>query len=146
MTILDSLLRKKRLVLAERSRCFHEAVSSRDKAARVFGVVERNYGEAQRYLWEQLSAEESLCVQRLAAAKQDERRRGIELRAARAAHEAAIAAADVLRKVVARLHKDIEKLEEKREERRLESLKDAQNREWSRLDEWTTNQHGAGGS
>jgi hypothetical protein len=142
MTILDSLLRQKRWVLAERGRHLEEAVAKREQAAKVCVVVERGYGEAQRYLWEQLSSAELLCVQRLTAAKQDEWRRSTELRNARKAHEAAGATAELLRKVVARLHADIEKLEEKRDARRAESLVEAQRREWTRLDEWVAGRHG----
>jgi hypothetical protein len=145
MTVLDSLLRKKRVVLAERTRCFQEAAVSCERAERAFDISERNHAEAQRYLWEQLSSEAPLCVQRLATAKQDESRRGALLREARVTRDSAVAQLNALRQVVARLQKDIEKLEDKREERRLKSAQEAQDREWRRLDEWMTTQHGARG-
>ena len=142
MSILNSLLRKKRLLLAEVARQLHQALALRDAAAKALAAAEGEHREARQYLVRQLFDEESLCVQRLAAAKLDEGRTEILMEHARAAHQEHVNTAESLEQRGARLQKDIEKLDEKRVERGLAKQEGARAAEWVRLDEWVVTRHG----
>jgi hypothetical protein len=141
MTLLDSLLRKQRLQLAEHARELHEATQRRHHAEQAESAAGQVFREAQAYLSQQLFAE-SLCPQRLAAAKVDEQRRSIELAQARRTLKAATESVESFEQTLTRAQKHFDKLEETRDERRVAATEAAQQREWRDLDEWITTRHG----
>jgi hypothetical protein len=143
MAILDSLIRRKRLLLTEAARDLHEALAAKDRAAQSLAAAEGEHRESQDYLTHLLTSDEPLCVQRLAAAKAGENRTDRLLIQARAAYRESMHAAERLEQHCARLNKDIEKLGEKRVDRRQEAHAQALAAEEYRLDEWVTARHGS---
>ena len=145
MALIDSLIRKKRLLLSQRRAEWHEATRRRDNAARTLSIAKHAHLEAHHYLWQQLSQDSELCVQRLAAAKAVESRCDERLRECLQIYQTCVRDCEALERAVTQLHREIEKLEEIRVAR-LGALADArQILEWQRLDEWVTVRHGVAG-
>lgn len=145
MALIDSLLRKKRLTLSKRQAEWQEAIQRRDNAARVLSIARHEHGEAQHYLWQQLSQDSLLCVQRLAVAKAEEARCDRRLRECLDNYQTCVHEQEALEKAVTQLHREIGKLEEIRAARLSAAAHARQILEWRRLDEWVTVRHGAAG-
>lgn len=144
--MLDSIIRRKRLLLTELVQQLQEALRAKDHAAELVASAEGEHRDSQQYLDQVLLSEESLCVQRLASAKAGESRADQQLTRARADHREIAATAQRFEQRYARLSKDVEKLDEKRVERSKEAQAQALLVEWHRLDEWVTARHGSGDS
>jgi len=144
--MLDSLIRRKRLLLTEVARQLQEALRAKDRAAEIVASAEGEHLDSQQYLNQVLLSEESLCVQRLASAKAGESRADQQLARARADYREIAETVQRFEQRYARLSKDVEKLDEKRIERSKEAQVQALCAEWNRLDEWVTARHGSNDS
>jgi hypothetical protein len=143
MTMLDSIIRRKRLLLTEVVRQLQEAMRAKDHAAEIVSAAEGEHRDSQQYLDQVLLSEESLCVQRLASAKAGESRADQQLARARADYREIAETVQRFEQRFARLSKDVEKLDEKRIERSKEAQAQALHAEWHQLDEWVTARHGS---
>ena len=143
MTMLDSLIRRKRLLLTEVARQLQDALRAKDHAAEIVTSAEGEHRDSQQYLNQVLLSEESLCVQRLASAKAGESRADQQLVRARADYREIAETVQRFEQRYTRLSKDVEKLDEKRIERSKEAQAQALQAEWHRLDEWITARHGS---
>jgi len=141
--MLDSLIRRKRLLLTEVARQLQEALRAKDHSAELVTSAESEHRDSQQYLDQVLLSEESLCVQRLASAKAGESRADQQLARARADYREVAGTVQRFEQRCARLSKDVEKLDEKRTERGKEAQTQALHAEWHRLDEWVTARHGS---
>lgn len=142
MAFIDSLLRKRRLTLAERSRVLGVAIAEHEAAERSLATARALYEQAREYLWKQLCDEAELSVQRLVTGRFEESRCHERRRQAETRREECEQRVATQRQAVARLQKTIEKLEERRDEKRRARLAEHTKGEWQRLDEWVTNLHG----
>lgn len=141
--MLDSLVRRKRLLLTEVARQLQESLRAKDRAAEIVAAAEEGHRDSQQYLSQVLLSEESLCVQRLASAKAGESRADQQLVRARAEYRETAEVVQQFEQRCARLRKDVEKLDEKRIERSKEVQAQVLCTEWHRLDEWVTARHGS---
>ncbi len=146
MTMLDSLIRRKRLLLTEVARQLQETLRAKDRTVEIVAAAEGEHRDSQQYLNQVLLSEESLCVQRLASAKAGECRADQQLAHARADYREISETVQRFEQRYARLSKDVETLDEKRIERNKEAQAQALQAEWHRLDEWVTARHGSSDS
>jgi hypothetical protein len=144
MAIIDSLIRKRRLVRAQRAQELAAALSVRENSARECSVAGHEHEEILRYLWLQLETAGELSVQLLAAARREEAHRKQRLASFLAAHRIDCENVARLEALIARLDKDLEKLEERRLERCRLFAGERASQEALRLDEWVLGRHGRG--
>jgi len=141
MALIDSLLRKKRLALSRETVRLHDAWQRLERAASALSMARHAHRDAQEYLWEQLSSDGLLCIQRLNVARTEERRWDSQARESLAAHQVCLDEHAALKEVVARAQREIEKLEEMRAARLGAQAHEHQKIEWQHLDEWVTTRH-----
>jgi TolA-binding protein len=144
MAIIDAVIRKKKLA---RSHLWQErevALAAREQSARECSVASREHSEVLRYLWLQLETTDALNVQLLVSARHEEARCKQRFATAEQAQRRDREKVAQLESRIARLDKDIEKLDERRGERLRTLAQERTSLEALRLDEWVLGQYGRG--
>jgi hypothetical protein len=146
MAFIETLIRRKKLTRAQHVVQLNAALVARGESSQESGVARRQYADISRYLWAQFDASEPLTVQVLAAARHEEARARERLSACDEIHRRECRNVARLELLIARLDKNLEKLEARKTElQRLEAL-EREAAEAARLEEWVLGRRGAGGS
>jgi len=141
MAFIDSLIRKKKLAQVRDAYERESARAAREASAQQCTVAGREHADIAKYLWQLLEPNEALCVQRLAAANREESRRRERLAVVTAEHRSDCQRVTELDARLARLVKDLEKLEERRLAHWSLLRLEHQTRESQQLDEWVLGRH-----
>jgi hypothetical protein len=144
MAFIESLIRRKKLTRAQHFMQLSTALVAREKSAQESSVARKQYAEVSRYLWTQFEATEPLSVQVLTAARREETRARQQLSASDEIHRRECRNVERLELQIARLDKNLEKLEERRLEMQRLAAFEREAAEAARLDEWVLGRHGAG--
>lgn len=142
MPLIDSLIRKKRLLLARAAVELQRRKREYEHTVRDASAAKSAHESAQHYLWQHLAGTETVCIQRLTTARLKEAATQMSLRDLVALHESQESFVREIEIVVNRLQREIEKLAELSEENIRDSRMDAIRNEWRGLDEWVVNRHG----
>lgn len=147
MAFIDSLIRKKKLTRAQHLVQLNAALAAREKSSQESSVARRQYADVSRFLWTQIDASGALSVQVLAAARRAEAHAREQLSRLDEMHQRECRNVARLESQIARLDKNLEKLEERRAEQLQESRQLDAAAEADCLDEWVLGRrHGAGES
>lgn len=139
MGAIDGIIRNKKLAWARSSRSFEAAVRRRDASAQQLAAAQAHHRQTSDYWRQLLTAEQPLCVQRLMAAAGEEWRSSSRVVASLELHRSDSVQAATLQAELARLQKDLEKLEERRVDRLRLRQNEQAAREARQLDEWVLN-------
>jgi hypothetical protein len=144
MAIIDAIIRKKKLTRAHHWQEREAALAAREQSARECSVASREHSEVLRYLWLQLETTDAVNVQLLVSARHEEARCKQRLAIAEEAQRRDRETVARWEALIARLDKDLEKLEERRAERLRALAYERTSQEALRLDEWVLGQYGRG--
>lgn len=140
MTMLDSVLREKHLRRTQRLQELAVVRASCTASESALAVSRRLHDEARVLLWQTMTAAE-LCVQRLSIARVQETSACRAADAAAATHAANLQQLEESQRLLARIEKDIEKLQERWEVRRAAAVSELLKGEWRELDDWVVGRH-----
>lgn len=142
MSMLQSVLRHKHL---RRTRLLQEisaAQVSYEASRQQVATSRRLHEHASAELWQALTMPE-LNIQRMSLARAQENMTQLALDEATRTHARSQAQLEDLRRALARLEKDIEKLQQRCQVRLSVALSQRLCREWNALDDWVAGRHGA---
>jgi hypothetical protein len=143
MRILHSVLREKHLRRIQRLQELQRTHERSNQSAQALASSQRVHEDARNLLWQTMNSSESLCVQRFGIARAQEHATAKAMNDAVGTHEANRQQLEKLTRGLARIDKDIEKLDERREEIARAAASDQLKADWSQLDAWMLSQQGA---